>query len=232
MLTHTRKNHATRVLAKRGFTLIELLVVIAIIAILAAILFPVFARARENARRASCQSNLKQIGLGIMQYTQDYDEKFPAQEIDNPALTTQSNWILNTQPYLKSYQLFVCPSTGAAGNTSYMMSAVYAGRAQAAFQQTASTIQVQEISSNFANAHIRPQFATPDDTYGNTFRDWYNATVFNKSHFDGGNLLYGDGHVKFRRHNTLKARDFGLNSDAVTADHISDIFTLDPNQVS
>jgi prepilin-type N-terminal cleavage/methylation domain-containing protein/prepilin-type processing-associated H-X9-DG protein len=61
----------------QGFTLIELLVVIAIIAILASILFPVFARARENARRASCQSNLKQIGLGIMQYTQDYDERLP-----------------------------------------------------------------------------------------------------------------------------------------------------------
>ena len=60
---------------KRGFTLIELLVVVAIIGILAAILFPVFARARENARRASCQSNLKQIGLGIAQYTQDYDER-------------------------------------------------------------------------------------------------------------------------------------------------------------
>ena len=60
-----------------AFTLIELLVVIAIIAILAAILFPVFARARENARRSSCQSNLKQIALGIKQYTQDYDEKFP-----------------------------------------------------------------------------------------------------------------------------------------------------------
>ncbi len=61
---------------KWGFTLIELLVVIAIIAILAAILFPVFARARENARRASCQSNLKQIGLGIFQYAQDYDEYY------------------------------------------------------------------------------------------------------------------------------------------------------------
>src|SRR5690606_6779733 len=69
--------------AKRGFTLIELLVVIAIIAILAAILFPVFARARENARRASCQSNLKQIGLGLMQYTQDYDERLPAGFLTN-----------------------------------------------------------------------------------------------------------------------------------------------------
>ena len=62
---------------KKGFTLIELLVVIAIISTLAAILFPIFARARENARRASCMSNLKQIGLGFMQYTQDYDEEFP-----------------------------------------------------------------------------------------------------------------------------------------------------------
>src|SRR5687767_1588685 len=62
---------------KVGFTLIELLVVIAIIAILAAILFPVFARARENARRASCQSNLKQLGLSFAQYTQDFDERYP-----------------------------------------------------------------------------------------------------------------------------------------------------------
>src|ERR1051325_7590284 len=69
----------------RGFTLIELLVVIAIIAILAAILFPVFGRARENARRSSCQSNLKQIGLGLLQYEQDFDESLPGSWFGPPA---------------------------------------------------------------------------------------------------------------------------------------------------
>ena len=69
---------------KRGFTLIELLVVIAIIAILAAILFPVFARAREAARKSSCQSNLKQFGSAFMMYTQDYDECFPPTSRVNP----------------------------------------------------------------------------------------------------------------------------------------------------
>ncbi len=88
----------------RGFTLIELLVVIAIISILAAILFPVFARARENARRASCLSNAKQAGLGIMQYTQDYDEKLPK------AYHNSTIWADDIQPYVKNYQMFKCPS--------------------------------------------------------------------------------------------------------------------------
>lgn len=101
----------------QGFTLIELLVVIAIIAILAAILFPVFARARENARRASCQSNLKQIGLGLLQYAQDYDESLPcvwfgpAGAYDQQSnATTYYKWMDAIQPYTKSEQVFNCPS--------------------------------------------------------------------------------------------------------------------------
>lgn len=122
-----------------GFTLIELLVVIAIIAILAAILFPAFARARENARRASCQSNLKQIGIGIMQYTQDYDEHFPLSAVYPVALAREAatppgvviGWADAIQPYLKSLQVYQCPSESttpvdpnnpnASGYTDYWM---------------------------------------------------------------------------------------------------------------
>ena len=103
-----------RVSYQRAFTLIELLVVIAIIAILAAILFPAFARARENARRTSCQSNLKQIGLGLLQYTQDYDETMPMvwSGVDSgpSTATDRYKWMDAIFPYVKSEQLFVCPS--------------------------------------------------------------------------------------------------------------------------
>jgi prepilin-type N-terminal cleavage/methylation domain-containing protein/prepilin-type processing-associated H-X9-DG protein len=104
----TKRTQATM---NRGFTLIELLVVIAIIAILAAILFPVFGRARENARRASCSSNLKQIGIGIAQYTQDYDEKFPMVDQGLLGVGTQGYpFHARLQPYIKSTQVFSCPS--------------------------------------------------------------------------------------------------------------------------
>jgi len=100
--------------AKAAFSLVELLVVVAIIAILAAILFPVFARARENARRSSCQSNLRQIGLGALQYTQDYDEtlfrSFYGSATADSDATTNYKWMDAIFPYVKNEQVFVCPS--------------------------------------------------------------------------------------------------------------------------
>lgn len=145
-----------RRLKRQGFTLIELLVVIAIIAILAAILFPVFARARESARRASCLSNMKQIGTGMMMYTQDYDSGYPlswacldtaascpagALETDTskPAgiFTSRGNnggsgnyktWMDLIYPYTKSVQIFVCPSSTTPANTpNYGYSVAFSG---------------------------------------------------------------------------------------------------------
>jgi len=118
--------------SRKGFTLIELLVVIAIIAILAAILFPVFAKAREKARQTSCLSNLKQIGLATLQYNQDYDEQFYPHRtttgVDSNPLIAQfpqisgqarnrTFWISLIQPYTKSLDVFKCPSnpSGWAG---------------------------------------------------------------------------------------------------------------------
>lgn len=106
-----------------GFTLIELLVTIAIISILAAILFPVFARAREQARKASCQSNLKQIGLGIAMYVQDYDETYPMGNMGlQPNLEWYTSvgltgnrgalWFAIVFPYVKNKQVFKCPTAG------------------------------------------------------------------------------------------------------------------------
>lgn len=115
---------------KRGFTLIELLVVIAIISILASILFPVFARARENARRAGCLSNLKQLGLAMMQYTQDFDEQLPVNgRYSATARPSQHSWDVAIAPYTgmkvelgSSPMIFRCPSDVSAENRrSYAM---------------------------------------------------------------------------------------------------------------
>jgi prepilin-type N-terminal cleavage/methylation domain-containing protein len=103
-----------KIQSRSGFTLIELLVVIAIIAILAAILFPVFAKVREKARQISCVSNMKQLSLGVIQYVSDYDQMYPA----DPPITTGNGTTSNPQycgwagriyPYIKSTAVYKCP---------------------------------------------------------------------------------------------------------------------------
>lgn len=118
----------------RGFTLIELLVVIAIIAILAAILFPVFAQAREKARAISCLSNQKQIGTGWMMYVQDYDETIPE------GWSAASGGFHNlVQPYMKSYKIVECPSA-LARNWSYTYNDVLNYKSLAAIDRVSDTI--------------------------------------------------------------------------------------------
>ncbi len=129
---------------RKGFTLIELLVVIAIIAILAAILFPVFAKAREKARQSSCASNLKQLGTAFMSYAQDYDEYIPGNTYRLPASSTSTNyvdkcgiriqfWPHYLEPYVKSQGIYVCPSGNSAGcpvpgtTRSYALNATLVG---------------------------------------------------------------------------------------------------------
>jgi len=148
-----------------AFTLIEILVVISIIALLAAILFPVFARARENARRASCQSNLKQIVLAVRQYTQDYDERFP---LEDSTTVPQTYWVNSVMPYLKSWQVFHCPSyqfsyptEGAPFNLDAYSSTVWNPPQHIGYAGSTWLFDTSTVADTFhANTVQQVQFAT------------------------------------------------------------------------
>jgi len=141
---------------KSGFTLIELLVVIAIIAILAAILFPVFARARENARRTSCLSNLKQMGLAVMMYVQDYDETYPRNQQTKDGDATHYNYWQNLiQPYTKNEQIFLCPST----TRTSIVDGGYGANASIFVQRTSTPIKMASIVA-VANTYMIMDYGT------------------------------------------------------------------------
>jgi prepilin-type N-terminal cleavage/methylation domain-containing protein/prepilin-type processing-associated H-X9-DG protein len=142
---------------RKGFTLIELLVVIAIIAILAAILFPVFAKVREKARQTTCASNSKQIGLAILQYVQDYDEKYPSGAyLTATAANVGAGWAGEVQTYAKSTGMFKCPddSTSTSGllvPVSYAFNYNLANQAQASATSPTNTVMTFEVSGSTAN---------------------------------------------------------------------------------
>ncbi len=224
--THTAMDGQWR----KGFTLIELLVVIAIIAILASILFPVFARARENARRASCQSNLKQIGLGIMMYVQDYDETYPLlwygsgnpsvvqTEPGTPGLQfkegdggygVEDNYITYMDliyPYVKSVQVFRCPSSvDAERYPDYEMNGGYGGAYKSYYGKSNGVTTLAEIESPSTSAMI---WETGAESNGVSYETKYGfrgsaANIprwqdSHKEHLEGMNMAFGDGHVKWQ----------------------------------
>lgn len=187
---------------KKAFTLIELLVVIAIIAILAAILFPVFAQAREKARQASCLSNTRQISMGMMMYVSDNDEQFVS-------CTGTYRWYDPMYPYVKNAQVFRCPSMTdrTNPNTDYVFSGVFAhGTALAAFTTPAATIMLSERADGvpYDGYHPWPNIGSQnwDDLagyYAGDGHNWFVDHIAKTRHTGGSNYGFADGHSRWMR---------------------------------
>ena len=206
---------------RNGFTLIELLVVIAIIALLAAILFPVFSLAREKARSATCQSNLKQLSLGFIQYNQDFDGYYP----ESMASPTNSNppnyyfWPNLIQPYVKSTQIFTCPDStlktmvlpiydtlNSCDTSSYGMNNQQFNQVKqvnmASIKQSATLILLMDSGEGFIASHgnsatiFDSNFDLDGDSSACTTEVQFNSARVAR-HTLGSNIAFCDGHVKW-----------------------------------
>ncbi|MCS6776712.1 MAG: prepilin-type N-terminal cleavage/methylation domain-containing protein [Chloroherpetonaceae bacterium] len=200
---------------RQGFTLIELLAVIAIIAILAAILFPVFAQAREKARQSVCLSSMKQLGAAFALYVQDHDETFPL----DTHTSNEFSWIFSLDPYSRTRAIYRCPgdrsrnwhprppgSTGLARFTSYgtnlWMAPPLDGlqtrgyHTLASINAPASTIYCAEMRDNTTADHFHPPWwrENPDFIF-----EPPGTGLARTRHQDGANYFFCDGHAKWYR---------------------------------
>ena len=195
---------------RQGFTLIELLVVIAIIAILAAILFPVFAQARESARSTSCLSNTKQIGLGQLMYSQDYDETIiPWEIVDRNAVPIDQQiagvWTTLIQPYIKNTQVLFCPS----------------------FSDSNTAMAMDQADCDGAGAHVG--WIPPGTNYGPK-KDGYLAHYGIAFHNVGGGCTQSSPYAYYPgTDNTYQETLASIVSPARTA-NIGDSFTIVRNR--
>ncbi len=214
---------------RSGFTLIELLVVIAIIAILAAILFPVFAQAREKARATMCLSNCRQLGLAIQMYADDHDEAFPCScmtgmSMDGMMSSNLQSWLDTVLPYIKSQGLYHCPSDSSPlwtsmdtpRRSSYGFNAYfipiqepYFGVRMAQINRPAECILVTELADAWTQDFFMPMYWGDPPKVTNAdmqMMEWdmmkqEPISLAIRRHQDGANYVFAEGHAKFQRFN-------------------------------
>jgi len=216
---------------RSGFTLIELLVVIAIIAILAAILFPVFARARENARKATCQSNLKQMGLANQMYAQDYDQIYIPGAVRQAGVPGNGIWwMITMQPYIKNTNVLHCPSSSVNGWCAMAACEANAGQHYWRYNggyginrgyNDVNGTNYPGTSFSTPAGKAEPLVELPADTIfvaeckcvvsapdGHATFD----PEMVKPHMDGANYLFCDGHVKWLKNTRRPSDTFAHNA--------------------
>jgi prepilin-type N-terminal cleavage/methylation domain-containing protein/prepilin-type processing-associated H-X9-DG protein len=185
---------------RRGFTLIEILVVIAIIAILAAILFPVFSRARAKARQATCASNLKQLATAMEMYVSDYDETLPGAPNGNGGDGVYGGWVWYADfgtpvagyfevvrgalyPYTRNAQIYICPEDSSRSGCSYEMNGYLRWGAAASIPKPSETLLL-----------------IPEDDHGTANDGYFDVPAGdwpNRRHNNGVNAAFADSHVKW-----------------------------------
>lgn len=194
---------------RRAFTLIELLVVIAIIAVLAAILFPAFAQAREKARGISCLSNGRQVGTALTMYSQDYDDHLPLNSHSGAA----AGWLVSVQPYLKSLQVYRCPSDASLnwsaplpGQTSIRASSYVTNDyfspgggflSLSSIERPSECVYLGELADNRTGDHLHAT-RWPRPGYLGPTSDPRTELAF-KRHQGGANFVFVDGHARWHR---------------------------------